>query len=391
MPTVDQLLIEIANNDFESVKSKLPSRDYKVLSSLIKIVTSNIFLTQRQGELLIKILKNQSESFPCGKEYIEKILEAPVWSKSFRPVEQYKKFYINTEQELVFEFTYYPEFSDQLIKVHKKITKFYTKNPKFHTAELTEKNIVVMYELANVYDFEIQENIKNYYETIKSWSEAEVRDQFLITNFAHSNFQKHIISDLGLETTIDQNVIVDRSIRYNYRAEKSEKNPENLTEIIANRSDVCLWLDKKTWSLDEILKSLINLRRLPVMLIFDNYDEKQNLENLENLSKILEKNGIFDGVGIYFRLNNNTIGKEFNKIIADKHYNVTLDSHTKIIGAQMGKIPKFFLKNGWQPMSTIFLSPSNQFGKTGVFTNNCDLIITWSDAEPVLTKKLKWQ
>ena len=124
MPTVDQLLIEIANNDFESVKSKLPSRDYKVLSSLIKIVTSNIFLTQRQGELLIKILKNQSESFPCGKEYIEKILEAPVWSKSFRPVEQYKKFYINTEQELVFEFTYYPEFSDQLIKVHKKITKF---------------------------------------------------------------------------------------------------------------------------------------------------------------------------------------------------------------------------------------------------------------------------
>jgi hypothetical protein len=87
-------------------------------------------------------------------------------------------------------------------------------------------------------------------------------------------------------------------------------------------------------------------------------------------------------------LPNNQTGQKFNQLIKDNKFNHPLDNTTKIAVVQSGKIPKFFLKNTWQPMSVIALDTKMglRHGKTSVYSNCCDLIIEWADA-PVLFEK----
>jgi hypothetical protein len=125
-------------------------------------------------------------------------------------------------------------------------------------------------------------------------------------------------------------------------------------------------------------------------VVFDSNDPKKCLEELSNLSESLEENNINNQVGIYFRLDNNGIGKEFNQMIADKQYNCQLDTTTKIVGIANGKIPKFLLKSSWKPMSVVSIGKLLNHNKTSVYTNCCDLVINWSDFEPITETRASW-
>jgi hypothetical protein len=163
-----------------------------------------------------------------------------------------------------------------------------------------------------------------------------------------------------------------------------------LTENIANRSSTKIWVDKNQHTLEEVFTSLITLRRMPVLVVFDNQANNKYLENLENLLKSIKNVGINNNVGIYFRLPNDEAGKKFNTIIADNQYNKKLDEDLIVAAVSSGKIPKFFLKNAWQPMSVIALDTKMglRHGKTSVYTNCCDLIIEYADEPSLLDKKL---
>jgi hypothetical protein len=264
-------------------------------------------------------------------------------------------------------------------------------NGKNYFAALTEKNIVTLVEALAPLNFQIDDEVKNHYDTIKSWSEIEVKNQFLITTMTNQNFQKHITNDLGISTTIDQNIINDRSRRYHYFVEKPEKSPENLTEIIANRPSTKIWIDSNKYELTDVIKSLVQLKRLPVLFVFDNFNEASVCENFKKMSESLDENRIFSDIGIYFRLPNSANGKTFNEEIAKRKYNSQLDEHTKIAGVQSGKIPKFFLTNPWKPLSVISLGTTLRHSKTAVYSTVSDLIITYSDTQPLVESRLAWE
>ena len=240
-------------------------------------------------------------------------------------------------------------------------------------------------------NFDIDEKIKSHYEIIKTWKREDFVNQFKLTTITNSNFQKCITDDLGLTTNIDQNIINDRSIRYQYFVDTPKNPGENLTEYIANRPATKVWVDKNQHSLSEIISSLIQLKRLPILVVFDTLINNKYLENLRILSESLEQNKIEDHVGVYFRLPNDEHGKKFNQFIAEKKYNYLLDNTTKIACVQSGKLPKFFLKNAWRPMSVIALDSrmGMRHGKTAVYSNNCDCILEWSDEPPLDDKRIK--
>ena len=124
------------------------------------------------------------------------------------------------------------------------------------------------------------------------------------------------------------------------------------------------------------------------MIIFDANDSQKSVEELANLSEVLKKHKIFDQVGIYFRLGSTDTGKEFNQLIANEKYNSQLDQSTKVVGIANGKIPKFLLKTDWKPMSVISVGRILQHNKTSVYTNCCDLIINWSDKQPIVENRI---
>jgi len=393
MNTVDKLLVKVISFPVDQLSLSL--RDKKVLKSLHKIISSPHFITENQGKLLVKIFKENSEKFNELSNEICEAIEVPTWSKPFRQVDKTRKMYINSHASgnsvIFIEFTYSSAIRQTITSNSKNISGLgQEQNGKFYVADLTEKNIVKLVDMLRPLDFEIEGKIIDFYKTIKSWSENEVKSQFLITNISHTNFQKAITQDLGIDTAIDNNIIKDRSIRYQYFVENTEKNPENLTEQIAYRKNTRIWINRKEHSLDEVLDSLIKLKRLPVMLVFDSNDHKKCLEEMKNLHVSLQKNGIFDKIGVYFRLPNDEVGTQFNKFIADNKYNAELNNETKIVAVQNGKIPKFFIKNDWRPMSVVSIGTPLRHTKTSVFANHCDLIISHTDQQPIIEMRSQW-
>ena len=395
MTTVDQILLDIVNNTNPTVEEYLLKRDAKVLRSLASIITSTSFITENQSRLLLKIIRDNQEKIPVLSDEMKESLASPIWSKMFRQIEIVKKLFISTIDNdpcITIEFTFSSPIRKALVEVSKKVSNLtQVANGKIYSADLTEKNIVALVEALEPFNFIIDEKIQNYYKTIKSWDGSEVQKQFLITNIVYPNFQKHITADLGIDTAIDENVIIDRSMRYQYFYENSGKTPENLTELIASRKNAKMWIDRNKYRFDQVIASLIDLKRFPLLVVFDSYAPKKCLDELVLLSENLKDFGIYENIGIYFRLDNTDGGKEFNQYIANNSYNCQLDSTTKIVGVQSGKIPKFLLKTDWKPMSVISLGNQLRHSKTAVYANSCDLIISYSESEPIMETALKWE
>lgn len=395
MTTVDKLLTKIINHNFSDVEKLLPHRDVRVLKNLAKNIHEPLYITENQGKLLVKILNNHKEKFLDFSNDIDLVVKEPRWERNFRIIESVRKVYISNEYHnkcIAIETTFSSEIRNYITQLSKLATGLVAVGSgKKYCADLTEKNIVILVEKLTQYKFEFSEEIQQYYNTIKSWSKTDVENQYRITTITHTNFEKQIVNDLGIDTAIDQNIINDRSLRYQYFVEKSGKNPENLTEIIACRNQAKVWINNSVYNLTDILKSFLCLRRFPTLVVFDSRDSKKCLEKLQQLSESLEKNGIFDGVGIYFRLDNDTYGKEFNQFIANKKYNCHLDYNTKIVGVQSGKIPKFLLKTDWKPMSVISIDHTLRHSKTAVYANCCDLIVTYTSSEPIIESRYPWE
>ena len=386
MTTIDALLLKIVNFSETTIEEQIASRDSRVLRSLASSINTHLFITENQSQLLVKILRENSEKISVFSEEIKTALTTPSWSKEFRRIEQVKKLYIDRDAEQEFaifiEFTFSSNIRKILQGISEKIESLTTtQTHKRWQAALTESNIVHLYEALAPLEFEIDDTIAGHYETIKSWSKNEIDNQFLITNIIHPNFQKSITADLGIETTIDQNIINDRSMRYQYRVENPKNPGENLVEYMATRSKTKVWVDNKEHGLDEVIAGLIQLKRLPLLVVFDTVITNKYFENLEILSDALEKNNIFNRIGVYFRLANDEAGKTFNQLIAEKNYNYNLTTDTQVACVSSGKLPKFFLKAAWRPMSVITLDTRMglRHGKTAVYSNCCDLVIEYAE------------
>lgn len=389
--TVDDLLVKIVNFSTPTIEEKIVARDARVLRSLASSVTTPLFITENQSRLLMKILKENRKKLEDFAGDIEESLKDPSWSRPFRHIEQVRKIFIDYKQiedgRINIDFT----FNSQIRKIlteNRKIEGLVQVLPgKSYSADYTEKNIVTLIDLLSPYNFTVDEILQKHYDTIKSWSENEVKNQFFLENFNHTHFQKLSTEDCNLLHSTDDDIIFDRSHRFQYITEKTSKNPDFLTSCIAHREKSRIWLSNTKYTLTEIFESLQKLQRFPLLVIFPNLDEKRSLQNLENFTNSLEKIGILQNVGIYFRMDNNEEGKKFNQLISSRQYNSQLNKDTKVVGIQAGKIPKFLLKSDWQPMSIISLDSNLRNNKAGVYSECCDLVISYSDAEPFLGYK----
>jgi len=393
MNTVDNLVLKIVNYVTPTIEECISSRDARVLRSMASNITSQYFITENQSKLIIKILKENSKKMPEFSEEIDQIITTALWSRSFRQIPEIKKLYISKNNDgdsvLCLESSFISTVRHKISQISKNVEGINIVSPgKIFHADLTEKNIVILVEAFSSLDFEIDELIKHHYKTIKSWSKTEVEDQFLITNITHQTFHKQIAADIGLETHASDPIIFDRSVRYQYKIKKPENFTENLINLLAFREQSKIWIDNTKYTLNSIISALVELKRLPVLVVFNSENNSTLTKNVENLAESLKENNITDNVGIYFRLTNDDSGKKFNTIIAENNYNKFLTDTTKVVGIQSGRIPKFFLNSPWKPMSVIFVGGGSlRHNKTSVYANGCDLVISYCEKDPLIIYK----
>ena len=396
MITVDNLLLKITSYTSPTIEEFLPARDSKVLRSLTTAVSSSVFITENQSRLLLKLLTQYSSKFLNIEPDIENILISPTWSKRFRAVDTTKKVYIKTikDKEPAIFIEYAP--NGTIRKVLQSIGKVIEGSITVHSTklisvDLAEKNIVGVVDLLKSHKFEFDQKITDFYEIIKKWQFQTECKKFIFGEDLYPLIQTALVDDIGHENLTNRLIVQDRKTRFHFLTKKTRENPEKLINLIAHRTQQKLWIDSNSHALPDLIKSLKELNRLPLLVIFDSHSAESCTRNLQNLQNSLEKNEISKGVGIYFRLQNDTTGKVFNSFIQDNHYNSPMNSDTMVAGIQAGKLPKFFLKDcNWAPKSVIVLGSNLRHSKSAVYSNRCDLIISYSDKPSIFDNNTGW-
>lgn len=391
MLTVDKLLLKLTSNNTTPVESYMTPKDARLIRSLSTAATSAPFLTENQSKLLLKVLFHYEKDISKIEENAKSILTNQTWSKTFRVVEQVRKVFLrkieNDETAIILEYSFSTAIRKVLTTVSKHIQGgIQTVSTKSSWAELTEKNIVVLLDALRPFKFDVEDTLQDYYKTIKSWKVEQECPQL----FFGDNLLPQIKESLDCELSSDS-LILDRSLRYQFIVKKTGLPEKSLDNLIAYRTQSKIWVNSSEYTLTDLVKSLKTLNRLPALVVFDNWQTDNCFKNLSELHVALEANGINKDIGIYFRLPSEGTGKDFNTLIGNLQYNSKLDSSTQIAGVQTGKLPKFFLKDcSWTPKSVIVLGNNLRHSKTAVYSNRCDLVVSYSDKPSVFDKPTEW-
>jgi hypothetical protein len=384
MNSTDNILINLYSSSPASVQQTVPVRDRKILVSLFRQISSGHFLTENQGKLLVKIFNENIDNLEFKDPEILSLIESPVWSKPFRQIEYVKKIYLSDSEEkhIIIEFTFNKRIRDQISKISKDLDgALISIGNKKHTLPLTEKNILTLVKGLKNFRFEIDEKLQNFYHEILEVLLTK-ENIFDLKNIESKKLLDSLYADIGVENSENHLLLADRKIRYQYQI-FSDFAPGTLTDKIAYRKTSKLYLDKNQVSLTDIIHSLNELNRLPVLFIFSSHDIKDSITDLKNMATALESNSIAD-VGIYFRFDNTTEqNKIFNDLINTLKYNSKLDKNTKIVGLANNKLPKFLVKDQWKPNSIISFTNNFKNNKTSVYCDDVDLIIYYHDKAPL--------
>lgn len=408
MKTIDSLLHFVFLEAMTSV-TPFSSRDNKTLQSLHAAMQSDTYITEKQSNLLLTILSNDTYSsfMSLANATYKEYLADPQWSKPFRILPDVKKIYhipagsdklprhnefANSDTGVIaIEFTFSSIIRNHLKSISTVVLQI--KSGSLYMADYTEQNLVLIIDTLLSYNFEIEPKLLNCYDLIKSWNKDNTLNTFKFESSDQVNFCNLLTTELGNPSYLTPAIIHDRRLKYQYMTSFDNiiTNHE-LTNQIINRDQSKIWINSNTYSINDIIRSLVELRRFPLLVVFDQSTDFSIITQFNELSHALTVNGITDEIGFYFRLDNTPDGKIFNDTIGKRQYNSMLTEKTKVAAVLGGKLPKFFLKEKWKPMSVLSIKNTLRHSKTAVYAASyCDLLISYTSVEPIIETRTKWE
>jgi hypothetical protein len=391
MLTIDNILFKIEQHGVDSLSPAIPTKDKKILKNMAKLVRTVDYVTESQGTLAVKILKENLEHLNFVGSDLIPSLKLPAWSKIFKSTEKIRKININTTATGVSVIEIEASFTKELKKVILNLQKnsegeVNMNSGRVYYLALTEKNLVKAVDDLKRYNFQKSPKIVEIYEKIKSCDSGAIAKEFDIFHTSNDKLKNALMSDVDCNIFESSLLLNDRKIAFQYTIDKKpEKTGEDALEYkIATRQNHKIFVRREDASLHSLSTALFTLNRLPTLLIFDEFDAKQCIENLKNLKLTLDSLNFKGNVGVYFRFDNTPDGTVFNKLVADYGYNKQLDEHNKIAILSNGKLPKFFIKSNWYPKSVVSFTNHFRNNKTSVYCNSCDLIVYYTTSVPVI-------
>lgn len=361
-------------------------RDDEILASLSKQMAANIYVTERQADLAIKIIGENIKHLL----QLSEIIKNPKWDNSFRIIQRFKYLHLvkNTNPDRFFieiGFNHTKTFTKKLDELKNKLSTPLTRiKNNVWQIPYSELDLYHLVELVKSQNFEISPEILEAHREIFEILKQENKDKIYIDIDTSENLKNRVSVEVG--EIVNTNILLeDRKIGYQYEIFHSffqKKSEKNLIEKIATRTGPQIFISSKTHELNDVVSSLQELNRFPMLVIFDSLPEKSE-KNLKILRNSLIENNVNEGVGIYFRHNNDQNGKPFNEQISQFQYNQPLNNNTVIAGITNLKIPKFLLKLKWQPKSVLVLAQVLGSNRVKLLTDYCDLVIHYQDKKPL--------
>ena len=166
----------------------------------------------------------------------------------------------------------------------------------------------------------------------------------------------------------------------------SKYNLQPLSKKIIDRKQSLIQILKKEYNINQMIESLLELKRFPLLVILDDKKSLDSLISIHNVTK-----NIFDAseISVLFRKENKKEGKHFNDYIKEQQINNKLDINTKIVYINNKKIPKDLMKGVWEPECVISLESIRNYNKIDKLIHQYDLTIHY-DREDGYWNDMVW-
>lgn len=246
----------------------------------------------------------------------------------------------------------------------------------------------IAYEILSEFknkEFEIDQELLDFYEKLEYIKQHE--SEFLprvangaLENF-HSTTEEYLVEQFGPPS--EENIVQykDVSLLYDIRhfddslLESAKRNLSPLSDCLINRNSTQVLIRPKEWKLDEVVKSVYEIKRLPLLVIVGT---DTALADLKASYKLLGEHVSAEEVSVLFRLDNDT-NADFNEYVKKEGLNSPVTEDTKVVYICKDKLPKPLLKAGWTPRCVIRLGSTRVQTKIDQWTYECDMVIHYDE------------
>ena len=155
---------------------------------------------------------------------------------------------------------------------------------------------------------------------------------------------------------------------------QSIHNLSALSKAIIERQYSRINIDLKKWPIENVIDTIMELRRFPLMVVVKGNTEKDSLEDLHSTHKMFKNIIPNNEIAVLARCKNSTtFGKEFNDYVKDNQLNNSLAKSTKIVYITSKKIPKPLLTSEWEPEAVLVCDNTRSYSKVDQYVNTIDL------------------
>jgi hypothetical protein len=369
-------------------------QDSVVLSSLADQIAYNANqLTEKQGQLALRLLNKHRAELCTKVPNIDIILDDPKWKNPFRVLPKSKNLSINQNRiyvEFPFETDIVETFRKRNSEVHELHKGIWDVDLKKWSFALTEKNIEWLGNILMNNGFQIDPAfVELYQSTIEVFEDIENHIPMLTqtdTGFSLKNCHKNIpqpttdnlvealfwAREYGITTWDDS---IDAKL-------KTQVNPVTRT-VLAISNHKHPWVDSSVYNIESFTDLLVYGG--PAMVIIPGGSELELLKAWEQFAYSLDI--CAEQMSVMFRLPNEQA--EFNKHVKEAQLNNPVDKNTRLVFVST-KITKPLIKSGIKFNTVINLGYYNymHFSMSTVVDNARNLVY-YSMKTPA--KNNKWQ
>jgi hypothetical protein len=365
--TIEDLLEILAGLKDQS-KIKIESTDATIMHSIARQVFKGTSLTDRQFALMKEKLQTYRDQFVALEYDFDSAIESLRQPLRYIDRSKYIKI-VDYPDDIPYEDNSNGKFikvrfpfSKSLIMALDNVTKkdgdyYHTKGTHEHYYKLTERTV---YDVVNNFkekNFEIDSELLTIYQELKVLEDnkheyipgvyqGELKN---LPNNAIECLHKQI-PEGNLLGYYDRRHLFGLHYFENIEQELLKANP--LTATIAKRNTSKVLVKPSKFDLNELISSLFDLNRFPLLVILGENGAGSYLADMHNcLREVVPANEM----SVMFRLDN-IRGEEFNQYVRDNNLNNLVAENTKVVYISNNKIPKPLIQSGWKPCTSLRFS-----------------------------------
>lgn len=351
----------------------------QILESINRQVKKGMALTDRQHDLIVKIMQEKLEGF-TGNEPVREPLRQIDRSKyitvvdtndfiTSHPYESYK-------QDWQWIKVRFPFAKKTIVSIEKianthRTHYYHKKGSHEHFFKLTENTVKDICLEFSKKDFEISEQILELYNQIVEIEKSPldyipcyVDNQLRNVDLDISDLKPYQVLDRKRQLGLSQ---VDAEV------------PAGIVGTICNRDSSYILIKPSLFSIDNLVSGIVDLDRYPLLVLITPGKELDQMTTVYNAFKNVVDNSQQCAL---FRVENKNNEYNVNNFIHEKSLNNWLDQNTKIVYIKSDKLPKLLIKEEWVPQSVLSLDSTRKNSTVTTYVKDvCDLIIDF-DNEP---------